>query len=501
MAEEMQHEFDTLLRSPLWRPRDLGKPLPGSPHANSACLPTWSDVIAYEQNDPRVLQRLQTGYPRFFIHPLVERFFVACAERLARGDEFCHAYPTLSSANRAVESVRRWSGVEGRIAAWREGGPFVVCLPRDVQKEARKHWRHAGEGISSRRAEAELSGSAEPPAREAKQAIRRQIAALTGASLEHVYLCSSGMNAIYTVHRATQRIRGPRPTVQFGFSYVDTLKIQQDLGPGVTFLPHGTDRELDQLEGLLAGEPRAAIFTEFPSNPLLASPNLRRLAQLAARHQVPLVVDETLGTYVNVDVLSAADVVVTSLTKYFHGAGDVMAGAVILNARSPLVQELHSALEAEYEDTLFGADALRLLQSSRGLPARMQQINGTAERLCEYLRAHPRVAEVYYPKYRDPENYAAFRRADGGFGGLFSLLLHDAQRNSQPFFDALRICKGPNLGTFFSLGCPFTLLAHFDELDFVERCGVSRYLVRISVGLEDADDLLERFAQALARLA
>ena len=76
-----------------------------------------------------------------------------------------------------------------------------------------------------------------------------------------------------------------------------------------------------------------------------------------------------------------------------------------------------------------------------------------------------------------------------------------AQTNAQPFFDALQISKGPNLGTYFSLCCPFTLLAHYQELDWAESCGVSRHLIRMSVGLEDPDDLIDRIQRALDQLS
>jgi cystathionine gamma-synthase len=77
--------------------------------------------------------------------------------------------------------------------------------------------------------------------------------------------------------------------------------------------------------------------------------------------------------------------------------------------------------------------------------------------------------------------------------------LKNAERTAPRFFDALRIAKGPNLGTNFSLCCPYTILAHYNELEFVERCGISRYLVRVSVGLEEADWLIGRFLEALER--
>ena len=75
--------------------------------------------------------------------------------------------------------------------------------------------------------------------------------------------------------------------------------------------------------------------------------------------------------------------------------------------------------------------------------------------------------------------------------------MRDAAAKTERFFDALQIPKGPNLGTSFTLCCPFTLLAHYRELDFVETCGISRYLIRVSVGLEDSDWQIERFREAL----
>jgi cystathionine gamma-synthase len=486
-----------LLEEPLWRAEDLGKPLPPSPHANSVCLPTWADVIGYEQADPRVISRLQTGYPRFFIHPLTEQLFAQAARRFASPDEFCHVYPSRIAAQRCIEWVERWTGLTGRVAAWSDEGPWAACFPRGAADAAKKYWRHAGEGVSSRLAEAWLQQAAQPDADEAKRIVRQRIAQWVGVPADCVLLFGSGMSAIYTVFRAINRTVPGRRSVQFGFPYVDTLKIQQDLGHGAHFFPRGDRHDLRQLSDLLQSEPVSAVYCEFPSNPLLTSPDLPALADLVRRHGVPLVVDDTLGTYVNVDLRNVADVLVTSLTKYFTGAGDVLAGAAIVNPESPWYERLRDALDHEYEDVLWGGDALLLAQYSEDFPARVQQINRTAEQLVNFCRSHPAVAEVYYPKYTTPGNFAAVQRTGAGYGGLFSLLLRDPERNTQPFFDALRFCKGPNLGTYFSLCCPFTLLAHFDELDWAESCGVSRHLLRFSTGLEPATDLIDRLQTAL----
>ena len=489
-----------LLREPLWRPEDLGKPLPASPHANSVCLPTWQDVIGYEEVDPRVIDRLQTGYPRFFIHPVTERFFAECSRRFAGREEICHAYPTRATAQRALESVRRWSGLAGRIEQWPKNGPLVTCFPRAAEKEAKKHWCHCGEGISSRRAAALLSGTSESQAGQAKRAVRERISQLVGVPVRNVYLFSSGMSAIYAVYRAVNSLLPDRKSVQFGFPYVDTLKIQQDVGAGVHFFPQGDDGDLRRLQGLLRAEPVSAVYCEFPSNPLLVSPDLGSLAGLAKQHDFPLIVDETLGTYVNVDLLPVADVLTTSLTKYFTGAGVVLAGAAVVNPRGRFCDTLREALDREYEDALWGDDVLLLARCSVDFPERVRRINCSAEQVCDFCRSHPAIAQVYYPKFCTLGNYETFQRAGGGYGGLFSILLENPERNTPRFYDALELCKGPNLGTFFSLCCPFTLLAHYQELDFVERCGVSRYLIRVSVGLEEPPELIERIERALRSL-
>jgi cystathionine gamma-synthase len=471
--------------------------LPPSPHANSVCLPTWNDVVDYEKAEPRVLQRLQTGYPRFFIHPLTLQLFGECARRFAGADEFCHVYPSRAAAQRSIDSVRRWSGHVGRLAACAEAGPFVTCFPRAAEEAARKHWRHSGDGISSRHAQALLQGRSAPNADVAKQAIRQQIARVAGVPADRVYLFSSGMSGIYAVYRAINRLFPGRRSVQFGFPYVDTLKLQQDLGPGAHFFPRGGEQDLRRLRKLLSTEPISAIFSEFPSNPLLVSPDLAALAELAERHEFPLVVDETLGTYVNVDLRSVADVLVTSLTKYFTGAGDVLGGAAIVNPRGHWSTQLGEALAGEYEETLWADDAVHMSHCAADFPERVARINRTAEQVCDFCQSHPAIAEVYYPKFHARDHYAAFQRAGGGYGGLFSILLQDPVHTTAPFFDALRLCKGPNLGTYFSLCCPFTLLAHYQELDWAESCGVSRYLIRVSVGLEEARDLIQRLDDAL----
>jgi len=121
------------------------------------------------------------------------------------------------------------------------------------------------------------------------------------------------------------------------FTYTDTLKVLEKWGPGCHFLGFGVDSDIDELEKILEAEskrdptkpPVLALFTEFPSNPLLRSANLPRLRDLADKYDFLVVVDETIGNFVNVEVLPYADILVSSLTKVFSGASNVMGGRYV----------------------------------------------------------------------------------------------------------------------------------------------------------------------------
>ena len=491
---------EPLLTDPKWRADDLGAPLPESAHANSVCLPGWQDVVDYEEKNPRVIDRLRAGYPRFVVPVQCTQFFALCRERFAREGELCHAYPSEKSAARCVRLIARWSGHEARVQFWPEHRVHVVCFPAAAEASALKYWRHSGDGISSRQAEALLAGRPDTARTAVRDQVRSRIAAHYGVPADHVFLFKSGMAAIYTLHRMAVARRPDAACIQFGFPYVDTLKILQEFGARSAFFPLGNAVDLRMLSRMAVIDRIAAVFCEFPSNPLLSSPDLAVLAQHARNGQFPLIVDDTLAGAVNVNLLSAADLVVTSLTKYFTGRGDVMGGAAVLNPKSPIHDSLLSALRGEYEDTVWGENLALMESYSADYVERMQHINRTAEQVCDWLAARPEVKTVYYPKFRAREVYDRFRVEDGGYGGLFSIVLHEAARSTEPFYNALPFCKGPNLGTVFSLCCPFTMLAHYDELDWAEQCGVSRYLLRFSIGLEPAGTLIQRLEQAFAAI-
>lgn len=503
-----------LMQAPLWRAEDLGAPIPESTHAVSVALPTWRDNVGYEEGDPRVVDRLRAGYPRFVYHPLCRALFAGCLQRWGRPGENCLAYSSDSSAARFSTWMKERADADVRVVDVGLHEVRAAFFPIDHAAEAKAFWQHSGEGVSSRRAEAVLRAwepgdgasateGAPPSERDqgSKRRLREQVAESVGVPADCVWLFPCGMNAGFQAHRVLLDLFPRRRSVQFGFPYVDTLKIQEKRGPGALFFRRADAADLVRLAGAVAREPISALYTEFPSNPLLGSPDLSALQELSQRYDFPLVVDDTVASCLNVSLTSVADVVWMSLTKYFSGTGDVTGGALILNPQSRYASSFREGLQRTFDDLLFDPDAEVLERNARDAGERMRRVNANAERLADFLHDHPLVERVHFPKFCGRETYERFVRPGAGYGGLISIDLKDAARRAPAFFDALRVCKGPNLGMGYTLACPYTVLAHYGELDFAEACGVSRWLVRVSVGLEEPEDLIARFDEALRAAA
>ncbi|KAJ2081602.1 Cystathionine gamma-synthase [Coemansia sp. RSA 988] len=587
---------------------------PNTRNAVSVSLPTWDDNIGYEKADPRVLNRMKNGYPRFFIARSIQALATYFERRLALPSESAMLFPSLLAAEKCVmfihDQAQKQSHGSSRIS-YTVPGPgqvrivqhvvepadknaasqdamsrvpeahvtiYCVLFPEDLFALAKQYWQHTGNGISSRLAEycmriehanneceqdatlhqrsnpggyrrgatsgkgvkeleqGELAGlelevsayveerfgrNFDPRyATEMKMALRRRIAgALTedeerhgaqvqrgvaGLSAEDVFLVATGMSAVYYAHQSLLTMRQGK-SICFGFPYTDTLKILEKFGPGAYFLGHGEGSDYEELERILERhaqtpeDPILAIFTECPSNPLLKTADMPRLHELATRFNVVLVVDETIGSFVNIDVLSQADIVVSSLTKVFSGDSNVMGGSIVLNPNSKSYAPIRLAVESAVEDLIWCEDAVFLERNSRNFVQRVYEINRNALAVAELLQASPKVANVWYPKFTTPNNYDKIRRsADGtGYGGLLSVTFVAGERGSRAFYDTLLCCKGPSLGTNFTLASPYTLLAHFTELEWAAQYGVDANLVRISVGLEPRKELLAMFQTSL----
>jgi cystathionine gamma-synthase len=470
----------------------LGQPIPASEHAISMSLPRWQHVVGYEEKHPHIVERLQTGYPRFLVHRLVKQV----AERFGNQTPTL-PFPSRKAAEACAEFVERRSGTAGKLVT--RDGIWGVSVADSGAQALRDFWQHTGLVFSSRRAEAFLEGRPAAAAREdaaLRQSLKRQLACFYECNEDDVFLQASGMAAQYAALRAVQERSPDLPTVQLGFPYVDTLKLQQKFGPEAHLL-HDLDHIETELLQLLERMRVAACFCEIPGNPLLGSADLKRISPLLRARGIPVVVDDVVATPFNVDLGGYADLVATSLTKFIAGTCDVMGGALVCNPRSSLHAQIKPILQAQHEELLWWEDVLRLHEQAREFPKRMMQHNRNGLFLAERLRAHPAVERVWYPKWEFSVAYEAVRRPSGGWGALVTFLPRNAETRAEEIYDRLPVRKGPSLGTVFTLACPFTLLAHYTELEWAEACGVSRFLIRVSAGLEEPEQLWEKIRPAL----
>jgi cystathionine gamma-synthase len=434
------------------------------------------------------MDKLRTGYPRFFFHPLINEVRRELVARHGGDGEEALPFPDEATAWECAA----YAGAQARVDEI--NGIWATFFPADALSRARAYWQHTGKIFSSRAAEDWLHGQGLRPAdTQLEETVKKRLAGWSGAPAQFISLHPSGMAAIYAAFQTVTRRRPGKRTVMFGFPYTDTLKILEKFGAGVEFYPQGDAEDLQKLEALLGREEIAGIFCEFPSNPLLRVPDLPALHEMAARTATPVIVDDTIGTCFNVDVLPYSDMVATSLTKAISGEGDVMAGALTTSPRGLLADQPPQTGPAG----IYARDLTVLEKNSGDFPERMKAANGNALRLALLLSGHPRVEKVYYPGLDPSPVYAALRKPGGGYSAVLSFAPHEAAVNSPGIFDKLQVSHGISLGTTYTLVCPYVQLAHFRELDWVRGCGIDPYLLRVAVGTEPWEELQARFLSAL----
>lgn len=478
---------------PAWEEKDLGQPLPDSPHACSVALPTWSSVIGYEEKREKVLKKMRVGYPRFFLHPTVQRLFEDAKKEVASESEEVLVLPTRSSVLKAHRWVELQSQTAVRIASFH--GLQALVVPAKAKEQADLYWRFSGEIVSSRQAQDFLDGELREGSK--SHLLVRALSKITQTAVEDTFVFSSGMAAVTAVLRALPGVAEGRKTLQLEFPYVDCLKVQEHFGPGVVYLNEAQGESFDEaLMRIRQGE-FAGVFTEVPSNPLLRTVNLKRVSEACAQSGTPLIVDDSASGPYNVDALRYADVVTGSLTKWVSGTGDVMAGMVAMKSDSRFAQLLRESLQVDSTETapLYIADAEVLLSNLKGYSKRMKIVNASGERLAQWLAEHPAVEQVWHPSLNQREYYDAVKREHGGYGGLISFVLK-APKKTPKVYDALRLCKGPSFGTSFTLVCPYVMLAHYYETEWTEACGVPMHLLRVSCGVEPLDQIIATFEEA-----
>ncbi|MGF1644338.1 MAG: methionine gamma-lyase [Thiotrichales bacterium] len=254
------------------------------------------------------------------------------------------------------------------------------------------------------------------------------------------------------------------------------------------------------LEAALGADTRL-VFFETPANPSMRLVDIERIAAIAHARGARVVVDNTYCTpYLQRPLALGADFVVHSATKYLGGHGDLIAGAIVGPAED-LHQIRFFGLKEMTGAVLSAFDAFLVLRGLKTLNLRMDRHCANALTLARFLEQHPAVARVYYPGLESGPQFELARRQMAAFGGMIALELKGGLAQGMRFMDALELATRA-----VSLGDAETLVQHPASMTHSTytpeeraRHGISDTLVRVSVGLEDIEDLLADFDQALER--
>ncbi|KAK0480926.1 pyridoxal phosphate-dependent transferase [Armillaria novae-zelandiae] len=506
---------------------------PGCPHAILCSIPTWTNLVDYLDRKEWVMKALKTAYPRMMLHTFVKQL-----NQSFKIAEYCHAYVlkhvdgttqprivpfTLPIKDDAPISLLLPDGVPELFAVLFPSSLFpqatVFLVPTELLDTstltmplAPGNWRDSDFYKVHRPLE---SGA------DAKNAIRRCFSGIIGdgpenirgvpyVSPDDVYLYSTGMSAIWHAHLMVLHTQSNETkSAALNLLYSHTYNVLEIWGPG-----YFSNRSIDDLETLLALEharnpsqpPVSALYLDFPANPLLKCADVPRLRKLADQYGFPLIIDETVGNFLNVQLLPYADVITCSLTKVFSGLANVMGGAFLLNPASKHYPSFKAYMDTNFEDTYFSEDAVCIEANSRDMERRVRMIDRNAEAIADFfyedsLKEGSIITQVLYPKYQMREQYeACWSKATEkpGYGGLLTLNFI-SKTAAMAFFDSLPCYKTVTHGTVITLAVPFAEAGFHNKLEWALENGVDYASVRFGIGMEDLTSLKEGFQAALTK--
>jgi cystathionine beta-lyase/cystathionine gamma-synthase len=264
---------------------------------------------------------------------------------------------------------------------------------------------------------------------------------------------------------------------------------------GLTFTYVDTSK-LDDVEGAFTPATRM-LFVETPTNPVMRITDLRAAADLAHRHDIRLVVDNTFASpFIQRPIEFGADLVTHSTTKYLNGHSDSV-GGIVIAVRDDDIEWLKFVQNAE--GAILGPfDSWLVLRGTKTLALRMQQHSANGQVLAQFLSAHPKVKRVYYPGLPTHPQYELARKQMNGFGGMLAFDLGSLEA-ARRLLNAVRLhALAESLGGVETLiSHPATMTHASVPADRRAAIGITDGLVRISAGIEDIDDLVEDLTQAL----
>ncbi|MBC7234577.1 MAG: PLP-dependent transferase [Chloroflexi bacterium] len=333
-------------------------------------------------------------------------------------------------------------------------------------------------------------------------AFEQAVAALEGGEAAVAY--ASGMAAVHGALLSALMTSGRRALVSASDVYGATYAVQAGLLSQLEVQTTFVDiTDLNAVAEAVSATKPAALICEILSNPLLKVADVPRLAEIAHSAGAALIVDNTFATpYLFRPLEHGADYVLHSATKYLAGHGDVLAGVIVCSAER--------ARDLRARQILLGAnlgpqEAWLALRGLKTLALRLRQQCANGQVVAEWLAAEPRVAQVHYPGLATHPQHELAGRLFGsrGYGGMMSFALAGARRaDIFRFMEALElVLPATTLGDVHSL---MLYPAHSSHRalppEMREALGIGEGLVRLSVGIEDADDILQDLKQAMEKI-
>ncbi|AIQ34657.1 aminotransferase class I/II-fold pyridoxal phosphate-dependent enzyme [Paenibacillus sp. FSL R5-0345] len=308
------------------------------------------------------------------------------------------------------------------------------------------------------------------------------------------FACSSGMAAIQTI--LTLFAQGDHLIVSldlYGGTYRLLERIMSKFGITASYVD---TNDLDALEASRRPNTKA-VFIETPTNPLMMITDIEAVCTWARHHGLLSIVDNTLLTpFFQRPIELGADIVVHSATKYLGGHNDVLAGLIVSKGveLSAEIAILHNSIGAVLGPT----DSYQLMRGLKTLALRMERHESNALAIADYLLEHPAIAEVFHPGLPDHPGHEIQNRQSSGNTGIFSFKLKDA-RYVEPLLRHIRlIAFAESLGGVESLMTYPAVQTHADiPVEIRNAVGVDDRLLRFSVGIEHAEDLIADLGHAL----
>jgi cystathionine beta-lyase/cystathionine gamma-synthase len=325
-----------------------------------------------------------------------------------------------------------------------------------------------------------------------RKAMEENIAALEGGA--YALSFSSGLAAIHAV--ASVMTNGDHILISentYGGTFRLFDKIISQYGIKHSFFD---PLNLDELDKKILPETKM-VFTESPTNPLMIITDLRKVSEICKRHNVLHVTDNTfMSPYFQKPLSLGCDIVVHSTTKYLNGHSDVIGGVVVLND-----EEVYKKIK--FTQYALGAipspfDSWLVLRSTKTLAVRMKQHNENAIIIAGFLQKYSNVKAVHYPGLPDHPQHELAKQQMSGFGGMLSFDLGSLEKATK-FLNSLKIfTTAESLGGVESLAAhPVTMTHASVPKEERDRLGITDGLVRLSVGIEDIEDLIDDLKMAL----